>query len=68
MAVVVEALDSSILDRPVHSFDLAVRPMVDGAGMPSRFQLDDFWNAHGMRSSMREAGCLFVMAAKVARR
>ena len=34
MAVVVEALDGGVLDRPVHALDLAVRPRVSGFRQP----------------------------------
>ena len=41
---------------------------VSGSSAPSGFQLDGFWNAQGMRSSMRDAGWRLAMAVRVSRR
>ena len=42
--------------------------IVSGARTPSAFQVDGFWKAQGMRSSMRDAGWPLAMAVSVARR
>ena len=41
---------------------------VSGARTPSVFQLDGFWKAQGIRSSMRDAGWFLAMAVRVSRR
>ena len=41
---------------------------VSGASRPPDLQLDGFWKAQGMRSSIRDAGWPFAMAVRVLRR
>jgi len=54
--------------RAASATEAVIPSTASGVRGPSGFQLDGFWKAHGMRSSIREAGCRFAMAVKVSRR
>lgn len=52
-------------DKPTAT---GAKSIVSVARTPSVFQVDGFWKAQGMRSSMRDTGWPLAMAVSVARR